>query len=85
MADPANASIPTGGPQRSDGRVEPMILGYDDLGKPVVQFVGTATDDAGIVADIGLDTHWADGSLYISAVDGAGTIWQKRNGTWTSF
>lgn len=76
--------IPTGGPQRSDGRSEPLLLGYDNLGNPVVLFVGAGTSDAEIVTDIGADARWADGSLYISAVDGAGTFWQKRNDVWTS-
>ena len=78
-----NSGIPSGGPQRSDGRVEPTPLGYDDLGNPVVMFVGTGTTDGEIVTDIGSDDLWADGSLYISAVDGAGTFWQKRNDVWT--
>ena len=51
---------------------------------PTVIFAGVATDDAGIVSQVGADTLWADGSLYISAVDGAGTLWQKRNDVWTS-
>ena len=80
----AMQSIPTGGTQRSDGRSEPLLLGYGDTGLPVVLFTGTATDDAGIVSDVGADALWADGSLYISAVNAAGTLWQKRNGLWTS-
>jgi hypothetical protein len=79
-----NSGIPSGGPQRSDGRSEPEHLGYDDKGNPVVRFVGTATNDGEIVTDVGSDDLWADGSLYISAVDGAGTLWQKRNDVWTS-
>ena len=79
-----NASIPSGTVQRSDGRSEPLRLGYDDKGNTVVMFVGDATNDAGIVSDIGADALWADGSIYISAVDGAGTFWQKRNDVWTS-
>ncbi len=79
-----NETIFSGGAQRSDGRSVPVPIGYDDLGNPVMLFVGAATDDAGVVSDVGVDTRWADGSLYISAVDGAGTLWQKRNDTWTS-
>lgn len=52
---------------------------------PCVLFTGTGTSDGEIVTDVGADTLWADGSIYISCVDGAGTIWQKRNGTWTAF
>lgn len=47
-------------------------------------FFGTATDDAGIVAQVGADALWADGSLYISAVQGAGLLFQKRNDVWIS-
>jgi hypothetical protein len=47
-----------------------------------VLFTGTATDDAGIVADVGADTLWADGCLYISVVDGAGKLFQKQNDVW---
>lgn len=79
-----NASIPSGGLQRSDGRSTPHRLGEDDKGNPVLLFVGTGTSDAEIVTDVGLDDLWADGSLYISAVDGAGTLWQKRNDVWVS-
>ncbi len=45
---------------------------------------GTATDDSGIVSDIGADTLFADGSLYSSIVDGAGKLFVKVNDTWTS-
>ena len=79
-----NASIPSGGPQRTDGRSEPLRVGFDDKGNPVVIFTGAATSDGDIVTDVGSDARWADGSLYISAVDGAGTLWQKRNDVWTS-
>lgn len=56
----------------------------DANGLPCVIFTGTATSDGDIVTDVGADTLWADGSIYISVVDGAGTLWQKRNDTWTS-
>lgn len=52
---------------------------------PCVLFTGTGTSDGEIVTDVGADTLWADGCVYISVVSGAGTIWQKRNGTWTAF
>ncbi|MCR4330929.1 MAG: hypothetical protein NUV49_03570 [Patescibacteria group bacterium] len=40
--------------------------------------------DGAITTEIGADTLYADGSIYLSCVDGAGTFWQKRNDTWTS-
>lgn len=61
-----------------------VVLGANDAGEPVVLFIGVATSDVAIVAEVGADANYADGSLYISAVDGAGTLWQKRNDTWTS-
>ncbi len=57
----------------------------DAAGLPCVLFTGTGTSDGEIVTDVGADTLWADGCVYISVVDGAGTIWQKRNDTWTAF
>jgi hypothetical protein len=50
---------------------------------PCCLFTGTGTSDGTIVSDVGADSLWADGSLYISVVDGAGTLWQKVNDTWT--
>lgn len=47
-------------------------------------WIGTATDDTSIVADVGADSTIADGSLYVSIVDGGGLLFQKRNDTWTS-
>lgn len=44
---------------------------------------GPGTSDATIVADIGADALYADGSIYIGVLDGAGTLWQKVNDTWT--
>jgi hypothetical protein len=61
-----------------------VVLGANDVGEPVCLFIGVATSNSGIVTEIGADARYADGSLYISAVDGAGTLWQKRNDTWTS-
>ena len=63
---------------------EIRLSAQDANNLPCVIFAGAGTDDATIVTDIGADTLWADGSIYISVVDGAGTLWQKRNDTWTS-
>ena len=63
---------------------EIRLSAQDANNLPCVIFAGAGTDDATIVTDIGADTLWADGSIYISVVDGAGTLWQKRNNTWTS-
>ncbi|MGB2987137.1 MAG: hypothetical protein WBE26_14795 [Phycisphaerae bacterium] len=35
-----------------------------------------------MVSDVGADSTVADGSLYISVVDGAGKLFQKQNDTW---
>ena len=80
----SDTTIPTSRTQSSTGFMEPLPLGYTDEGEPVVLFVGSATSDAEIIAAIGSDAHWGDGSIYISAVGGAGTFWQKRNDVWTS-
>jgi hypothetical protein len=58
------------------------VLGTDTNGLPVAMFCGTAANDADIVTAVGLDTLWADGSLYVSAVDGAGKLFQKQNDVW---
>ena len=60
-----------------------IVVGQDANGLPCAIFCGAATDDATIVTAVGADTLWADGSLYISCVDGAGSLWQKQAGTWT--
>jgi len=60
-----------------------LIIGEDANGLPCIIATGQAANDGAIVAAIGADALWADGSLYISCVDGAGTIWQKRADTWT--
>ena len=60
-----------------------MVIGADANGLEAILTSGAATNDGDIVTEIGADTLYADGSLYVSVVDGAGTIWQKRNGTWT--
>jgi hypothetical protein len=61
---------------------EYLIIGEDANGLPAILTSGSATDDAGIVTDIGADTLWADGSLYVSVVDGAGKLFIKQNDTW---
>jgi hypothetical protein len=62
-----------------------VVLGTKDAnGLPAIIASGDAVNDAAIVAQVGADTLWADGSLYISVLDGAGTLWQKRNDVWTS-
>jgi hypothetical protein len=59
-----------------------QVQAVDAGSLPCVIFSGAATNDAGIVSDIGADTLWADGSLYISVVDGAGKLFQKQNDVW---
>ena len=68
----------------SIAKAEVRMATADAGSLPCIIASGTATDDAGIVSDVGADTLWADGSLYISVVDSAGTLWQKRNDIWTS-
>lgn len=51
-------------------------------GVPGGIFFGAATDDASIVAQVGADNTIADGSWYISFVDGAGKTFQKQNDVW---
>jgi len=59
------------------------VVGQDANGLPCIIACGSgATNDAGIVSAIGADTLWADGSLYISCVDGAGKLWIKQADTW---
>jgi len=60
-----------------------ILIGEDANGLPAILTSGAAANDGDIVTAIGADTLWADGSIYISCVDGAGTIWQKRADTWT--
>lgn len=61
-----------------------VVLGTNDVGEPVLLLIGVATSDAAIVTEVGADNIIGDGSLYISAVSAAGTLWQKRNDVWTS-
>lgn len=60
-----------------------IYLGEDANGIPAIITSGSATDDTGIKAEIGAATEQADGSLYISVVDGAGLIFIKKSDTWT--
>ena len=50
---------------------------------PCVIFAGSAASDGDITTDVGADTLWADGSIYISVVDGAGKLFMKKADTWT--
>jgi hypothetical protein len=59
-----------------------LVLGTDENGLPCILTAGAATDDAGIVAAIGVDTLWADGSIYVSVVDAAGKLFLKTNDVW---
>lgn len=65
-----------------DGPVLGVQIGVDANGLPVGLFVGQATSDGTITTAVGADTLWADGSLYVSAVDGAGKLFQKQNDIW---
>ncbi len=73
-----------------DSRAQTCDLGMvrmmhvDSGSLPAIWTSGTATDDSGIVSDIGADTLWADGSMYSSIVDGAGKLFIKTNDVWTS-
>lgn len=69
----------------SHGWTADIVLSTKDASDlRAVIFTGAGTSDVEIVADVGADTLWADGSIYISVVDGAGTFWQKRSDVWTS-
>lgn len=58
------------------------LVGVDAGALPCGIYFGVATDDAGIVAQVGADNTIADGSLYISIVAGAGKLFQKQNNVW---
>jgi len=60
------------------------VLGTDTNGLPVAMFCGLAANDGEIVTAVGADTLWADGSLYVSAVDGAGSLFVKTNDVWVA-
>jgi hypothetical protein len=60
-----------------------IVFGSKDAnGLPTIFATGAATTDAGIVTQVGADALWADGSMYVSVVDGGGLIFQKRNDVW---
>lgn len=61
-----------------------MLIGYNSGDLPMILAFGVATSDATIVTQVGADNTVADGSLYISMLDNAGTLWQKRNDVWVS-
>lgn len=71
--DGYNAGVPKKGFAR---------LNRNSVNLPVGIYFGVATDDAGIVAQVGADNTVGDGSLYISHVDNAGLLFQKRNDVW---
>jgi hypothetical protein len=71
--DGYNAGVPLKGFAR---------VNVNSVGLPVGVFFGVATDDAGIVAQVGADNTIGDGSLYISHVDGDGKLFQKQNDVW---
>ncbi len=61
------------------------VLGTESVGGRLVIIAwGVATDDASIVAQVGADALYADGSIYHSVVAGAGSIWIKINDVWTA-
>ncbi len=60
------------------------VLGTESAGgRLVIVAWGVATTDANIVAQIGADSLYADGSIYHSVGAGAGSIWIKINDVWT--
>jgi hypothetical protein len=67
-------------PQWSKG----FPLGQDANGLPAMIFVGAAANDAAIVAEVGADTLWADGSMYVQVLDGTGKLFIKIADLWTS-
>lgn len=69
--------------QATVNTAEIRLSAQDANDLPCIIAAGSATDDAGIVTQVGADTLWADGSLYISVSDGAGTLFQKQNDVWT--
>lgn len=61
-----------------------LRLGVDATGRSVIVAFGLATDDAGIVTQVGADNTIADGSTYHSIDAGAGKLFQKQNDVWTN-
>jgi len=58
------------------------VLGFNAGSLPIIFATGVATDDAGIVAQVGADNTIADGSFYLSCPDNAGKTFQKVNDVW---
>lgn len=61
-----------------------LRLGVDATERSVIVAFGLATDDAGIVTQVGLDATIADGSTYHSIAPGAGLLFLKQNDVWVS-
>ncbi|MFA4929870.1 MAG: hypothetical protein WC558_15245 [Patulibacter sp.] len=59
-----------------------FVLGEDANGLPAIFASGQATDSAGIITQTGAAATIADGSLYLSTVDGAGVLFLKTNDVW---
>lgn len=59
-----------------------LRLGVDAIGRSVIVAFGLATNDAGIVTQVGADNAIADGSTYQSITPGAGKFFQKQNDVW---
>jgi len=60
-----------------------LKIGTDANGLDAILTSGAATTDGEIVTAIGADALYADGSIYISVVDGAGKSFLKINDVWT--
>lgn len=58
------------------------LVAINSVSLPVGIFFGVATDDAGIVSQVGADNTIGDGSLYLSHLDNAGKLFQKQNDVW---
>jgi hypothetical protein len=59
------------------------VMGAQSIdGRAIVMAYGQATTDAGIVADIGADSLYSDGSIYFSTVATGGILFQKVNDVW---
>ena len=67
---------------RGDAPNMVRTVGYAANGEPVVLAVENATSDAEIIAELGADANYADGSLYLSTA--TGLLFQKRSDVWTS-
>lgn len=59
-----------------------LIIGEDANGLPAILTSGSAASDGAIVTAIGADTLFADGSVFVSVVDGAGKLFLKQADTW---